>query len=133
VSSFFDTNVLVYLVDRDPLRVARSRAVLGRARGVVSVQVLNEFVSVMRGPKVGADWAQIATVTDGVRSIHRVVASDLATHDRALDYARRFQLHVYDANIIAAAVLAGCHTLWSEDMHHGLTIDGLTVRNPYIL
>jgi predicted nucleic acid-binding protein len=33
--------------------------------------------------------------------------------------------------IVAAAQLAGCSTLYSEDMHHGLVIDRLTIRNPY--
>jgi len=34
--------------------------------------------------------------------------------------------------IVAAAQLAGCTTLYSEDMHDGLTIDRLTIRNPFI-
>jgi predicted nucleic acid-binding protein len=33
--------------------------------------------------------------------------------------------------IVAAAQLAGCTTLYSEDVHDGLVIDGLTIRNPY--
>ncbi len=44
---FFDTNVLVYIASADPLRSARAGALL-REGGVVSVQVLNELVSVLR-------------------------------------------------------------------------------------
>ena len=33
--------------------------------------------------------------------------------------------------IVAAAELAGCSTLFTEDMHGGLVIGGLTLRNPY--
>ena len=37
-----------------------------------------------------------------------------------------------DSCIIAAALLADCDTLWTEDMHHGLVIDGcLMIRNPF--
>jgi predicted nucleic acid-binding protein len=30
-----------------------------------------------------------------------------------------------------AALLSGCRTLFTEDLHDGLVIDQLTVRNPY--
>lgn len=126
----FDTNVLVYLVSSDPFRIARSRAVIGNT-SVVSVQVFNEFTAVMRGGRVNATWRQIDTVLAGVRASHRVVPVDLATHDRAFHYARRFRFRIYDACVVAAAVLAGCTTLWSADMHDGMVIDGLTIRNPY--
>jgi len=33
--------------------------------------------------------------------------------------------------VIAAALEARCHTLFSEDMNDGQTIDGLTIRNPF--
>jgi predicted nucleic acid-binding protein len=34
--------------------------------------------------------------------------------------------------IVATALLAGCTTLWSEDMHDGLVVDGqLHIRNPF--
>ena len=42
---FFDTNVVVYLLSDDPRRANRAEALLAQG-GVVSVQVLNEFVSV---------------------------------------------------------------------------------------
>jgi predicted nucleic acid-binding protein len=45
--------------------------------------------------------------------------------------AERYQLGVYDGMIVAAALVAGCTTLYSEDMHDGLVIDQLTIRNPY--
>lgn len=55
------------------------------------------------------------------------------THEGALWLSERYQLSFYDASIISAALLAGCETLWSEDMQHGLTVDGrLTVRNPFL-
>ena len=46
--------------------------------------------------------------------------------------AERHQLHIYDANIWACAILAECGTLYSEDMHHGLTIEGTTLHNPFL-
>lgn len=35
--------------------------------------------------------------------------------------------------IVAAALEAGCPTLWSEDMQDGLQVDGrLRIRNPFL-
>jgi predicted nucleic acid-binding protein len=54
------------------------------------------------------------------------------THDLGLHIAERYRLSVYDAMIVAAALLAECKTLISEDMQHGQILEGrLTVRNPF--
>ena len=53
------------------------------------------------------------------------------THARAVSYAERYTLQYFDALHVASAAMANCHTLFSEDMHHGLAIDGVTVRNPF--
>jgi predicted nucleic acid-binding protein len=33
--------------------------------------------------------------------------------------------------LLASALEAGCRTFYSEDLHHGQRIDGLTIRNPF--
>jgi len=54
------------------------------------------------------------------------------THESALRIAARHDYNIYDALVIAAALEAGCTTLYSEDLHDGQTIDGqLTIRNPF--
>lgn len=48
------------------------------------------------------------------------------------DVAERHRLSVYDAMIVASAILAECDTLYSEDMQDGLLIDNqLRIRNPF--
>ena len=128
----FDTNVVIYLLSSEPTRIAKSKALLSKP-GVVSVQVFNEFIAALRSGKRSnpPNWSAIDNVLAFLRANHRVVPVDLATHSRARMYAERYQIKVYDANIVAAAVLAGCTTLWSEDMNAGQVIDGLTIRNPY--
>lgn len=44
-------------------------------------------------------------------------------HDRGRLVAERYGLNVYDAMIVAAALITGCETLYSEDMQDGLLID----------
>ena len=46
--------------------------------------------------------------------------------------AERYGLSVYDAMIVATALIAGCTTLWSEDMQNGLLVEGqLRIMNPF--
>ncbi len=66
-----------------------------------------------------------------IRSTCTVASLTVTTHELGLAIAEKHQLNVYDGMIVAAAQLAGCTTLYSEDMHDGLVIDGLTIRNPY--
>jgi predicted nucleic acid-binding protein len=53
-------------------------------------------------------------------------------HQAALKIARKHGYNIYDALVIAAALEAGCATLYSEDFRDGQTMEGhLTIRNPF--
>jgi predicted nucleic acid-binding protein len=126
---FFDTNVAVYAIAGDPPFAERSWAIL-RAGGTVSVQVLSECGHTLRR-KFSFDWPDVAEACGQLRELCDVVPLTEDTHVRGLALAERYQLSVHDGMIAAAAQLAGCTVLYSEDMHDGLAIDGLTIRNPY--
>lgn len=127
--AFFDTNVLIYLVSSDPEKARRSEALLANG-GVVSVQVLNEFASAARR-KTKLTFAGIRAILMDVRGICAVRLVDVETHELGLDIAERYRYTIYDGIIIAAAIRAGCTTLYSEDLQHGQKIDDLTILNPY--
>jgi predicted nucleic acid-binding protein len=127
--TFFDSNVLIYLTDTESGKAGRTEDLLAEG-GTISVQVLNEFANTARR-KVRLNWAETRDFLDTFRATLEVVSLTLETHDRGLELAERYQLSVYDGMIVAAAQLAGCKTLYSEDMHDGLVIDELTIRNPY--
>jgi predicted nucleic acid-binding protein len=56
----------------------------------------------------------------------------LAIHEAGIAIAERTRYQLYDALIIAAALEAGCVTLFSEDLRDGQVIDGrLTIRHPF--
>lgn len=127
--TFFDSNVLIYLTDEASGKSGRTEDLLADG-GVISVQVMNEFANVARR-KIGLSWAETREFLDTFRTTLEIVPLTLETHERGLDLAERYRLSVYDGVIVAAALLAGCTTLYSEDMHNGLVIDRLTIRNPY--
>lgn len=86
---------------------------------VAAIQVLNEFVHVARN-KLRHDWPQIEFALGLFRaSLDDVAPLALTTHAAALLLARDHRLSFYDALIVAAAVEAGCDTLYSADMQHG--------------
>lgn len=128
--SFFDTNVLVYLASGDPEKADRAEALLAKG-GMISVQVLNELTNVARR-KMGLSWAEIRSFLSLLRALLSVHPVTVETHEAGLDLAERHTLSLYDAMIVAAALHAGCDTLWSEDLQHGRVIDDrLRIVNPF--
>lgn len=129
-ASFFDSNVLLYLASADTAKADRAEEVLAEG-GAASVQVLNEVANVARR-KMRLTWPEtrdFLALVRGTLSIHPVT---IETHDAGLALAERYNLSLFDAMIAAAALQAGCDTLWSEDMQDGLMLeDRLRVSNPF--
>lgn len=131
VKAFLDTNVLIYAVTEDDPRSAQAEKLLASG-GVLSVQVLNEFVSVVRR-KILMSWTDVTQALDAFRILcPSPLPITMEIHETALRIAAKHGYNIYDALVIAAALEAGCATLYSEDLHDGQTIDGqLTIRNPF--
>ena len=128
---FFDSNVLLYTLVRDDPR-ATVAANLLLDGGTISVQVLNEVANVARC-KLKLSWAEVSETLAALRVLCAAPRPLTVTvHAAALPLAERYQLSFYDALIVASALDAGCDSLLSEDMHHGLVVaDRLTVQNPF--
>jgi len=130
--AFIDTNVLIYLLSPEDFKRSVARTVVA-AGGAVSVQVLNEFARVAQR-KYGQGWDAIEDYVSGFREHLRIQPLTVETHLRALEIARAHQLGIFDANILAAAELAGCETVWSEDMQDGFRVpSGPVIRNPFLV
>ena len=128
---FFDTNVLLYLMSADEAKADRAESLIAGG-GVISVQVLNEFAAVAVR-KHALSHAEIRDALEPIRTVCRLEPLTVETHDLGLQLAERYGFSVYDAMIVAAALLAGCGILFSEDMQHGQRIeDRLTLCNPFL-
>jgi predicted nucleic acid-binding protein len=67
-----------------------------------------------------------------LRDLLTVHPLTVEAHETGLRIAERYGLSIYDAMIAASALHAGCDTLWSEDMQHGLALkEGLRISNPF--
>ncbi len=128
--SFFDTNVLVYIASDDTAKADRAEAAIAGG-GTISVQVLNELANVARR-KMRMTWTETNAFLNTLRSLLTVHPLTLEIHETGLALAQRYGLSTYDAMIAASALHAGCNTLWSEDMQHGLVVeDSLRIVNPF--
>lgn len=133
---FVDTNILVYARDRaageKQVRAdALMRELWENRSGCVSVQVLNEyFVTVTQKlrPGMARDdaWADLVALQ---------AWSPVPMDWKLLEQGRRLQqehaLSWWDALIVAAAQLANCAVLYSEDLAAGAVLGGVRVVNPF--
>jgi predicted nucleic acid-binding protein len=129
--AFFDTNVLIYAVAEGDPRSARAEELLASG-GVLSVQILNEFVSVARR-KMLMSWSDVTEALDAFQVLcPSPLPITIGIHQAALKIAEEHGCNIYDALVVAAALEAESAILYSEDFRDGQTIERrLTVRNPF--
>ncbi len=129
--AFFDTNVLIYALAQSEPRGSQAEELLASG-GVVSAQVLNEFVSVARR-KIHMAWNDVTEALDAIRVLcPSPVPITVETHEAALRIAQEYGYGIYDAQVAATALEAKCSILYSEDLQDGQIIDKqLTIRNPF--
>lgn len=136
MKAFIDTNVLIYWVD-DSARADVVEQLLAQ-QAVISVQVLNEFANVLR-KKRAMPLPDVEALCTTLIDTCDVLDLSVRTHQTALALMARYQLSVYDANIVAAAALSDCAVLYTEDMQDGLNLklpgsagtNSLLIRNPF--
>ena len=129
--NFFDTNVLIYAIGKNDPRASKAEALLAGG-GIVSIQSLNEFVSVARR-KLGMSWKEVKELLGYyLHSMPRPGANLTRHTPGAVAIAEKYGYSIYDSLIASAALEAGCKTLYTEDLQDGQIINRqLTIRNPF--
>ena len=131
---FVDTNVLVYADDRSAgVKRDRARELIrsalrdGRAR--LSTQVLAEYFAVATR-KLGLSSAAARRRVEiyAALTVLRPSVDDVLA---AIDLHRLHDLSIWDAMIVRSARAAGCRVLYSEDLQHGRSFDGVLVVDPF--
>ncbi len=129
---FFDTNMLLYAIHPTGPKGDIVRSLLLSKTGVISVQVLNEFVSVARR-KLKQDWGEVdVALYNLVELFPEPKAITFDTHALAVTISKRYRYSIYDGLILAAANEASCSVVYSEDMQDGQRVDRTTIRNPFV-
>lgn len=134
VLAFVDTNVWFYaLVDRRDGRHDRANALLDTLNlPVINGQVLRELGRVLL-QKAACNEDVLRKVVADLYATCRVAADSQAVFHLASELRHSYRFSYWDSLIVASALDAGCETLFSEDMHHGLLVHGqLSLVNPFI-
>lgn len=131
-SAFVDTNIWVYANLKAPgdFRHQRALALLqSRADWVISPQVVAEYYNVMLRNAQPDAWIQANLRAMFARS--RLQPANAEMISMALELRNRHGFSFWDCQIVAAALLARCTTLLTEDLQHGQLIEArLRVIDP---
>jgi predicted nucleic acid-binding protein len=135
VKTFIDSNVLIYANDKDEVEKQRvAIKVLDELwttdSGVLSVQVLQEFYSVVTRklkPRVSRALAQ-EVVQLYSQWCGETTAREIQDAFRIESTA---QISFWDALIVASALQSGANRILSDDLNHGQTIAGIAIVNPF--
>ena len=136
VLSFVDTNVLIYSIagGNDPRAVTARHLVdrlIDEGQFRTSTQVLQElYVNLTRKAKPPLTGAS------AIRSIESlsdwpVVTPRFEDIRDAMLLSESARISYWDALIVITARMAGCSTLYTEDLNHGQTIHGVLIVNPF--
>jgi predicted nucleic acid-binding protein len=132
---FVDTNVLLYAISTAPDEREKSERALHLLDSddiALSVQVLQEFyvqaTHTSRDDRLTHQQA-VALVESWLR--FRVQEISVQVLRNALATRERWTISYWDAAIVEAARAAGCSTLLTEDLQHGMDFAGVRVENPF--
>lgn len=135
--SFIDTNIFVYQLERLDARKADIADDLiehgiETQTACISFQVIQECINTaIRKAEVPLTEDELRKyLVDVLAPLYRV-QPDIRLYQKALEIRFRYRFGFYDALIVAAAVEAGCKTLYTEDLTHGQQVEGVTITNPF--
>jgi len=136
VSTFVDTNVLIYAHDRTQGRhhEIASTIVAGlweSGGGMLSTQVLQElYVNLSRKLRKPMSRPRARTVIERYMAwpIHQVESADILA---AAELEHRHTLAFWDALLVVAAQRLGAARILTEDMQPGRSFGGVRIENPF--
>jgi len=136
LSTFVDTNVLIYAYDRDAGdKHEIAKALLGRLwndrNGSLSTQVLQEFY--VTATRKLADPLSREVAREAVRAYARWQVQRVGVVEiiEASQLEEQHHLSFWDALIVVSAQRAGARRLCTEDLQAGRDFNGLVVENPF--
>ena len=138
---FIDTNIWVYALLEARNDGEKQQAALELLRNLptsvsilVSIQVINEFHWTLTRKYRLADDVVLDKATNGIVAMtSTVLPLELDTYLEASNIRQRYNLSFWDSLIVASALQAGCKTLYTEDLNHGMIVDNkLHIVNPFL-
>jgi predicted nucleic acid-binding protein len=127
-----DTNILIYLHDDNEIHKKQVAIDILRKKPVMPSQVISEYLNVLKRltkePKLRLIEHCLITMEDC-----QIVSTNIELVKKAKDLIIRYYFQLYDSLIVAAALISGCGSLYSEDLQHNFLVENrLRIINPFL-
>ncbi len=130
--TFLDSNILIYLLDRDELKKDKVTLLLD-PNFIISTQVVAENINICL-KKLRFSKERAFDHANFLLSKFNVITIEKTFFPLAFQLASKYQFSFWDSLIVASALQCECTQLLSEDMQHGMVIEGkLKIINPFKL
>ncbi len=131
---FFDTNILVYHVDKQDMKkhtvsIELFKESVGQGQAVISTQVIQEFY-VVATAKLHVNPLLVKQVIHTFENME-VVTIGRDHINEAIDTSVQNKISFWDALVVVAAESAKCELLYSEDLNPGQIIRNVKMVNPF--
>jgi predicted nucleic acid-binding protein len=134
---FFDSNIFIYQLDISEPKKSKIASQLineaiGHGNACISYQVVQECLNIMlRKARIAVSTANAQAYLETVLLPLVEVSPTASLYTRGMTLFDRYGFSFYDSLIVAAALEAGCATLYTEDLQSGLKIESLVILNPF--
>ena len=134
---FLDTNIVVYTFDKsnqDKNKKAKELFdfLYTYPECIISTQVIQEFCNVaFRKMDPALSESEVRELISTLPE-NQIEIIGIDTINKALHIKEQYKYSFWDSLIVSTALLTECNILYTEDMQDGLTIDNLTIKNPFI-
>ena len=126
------SNILIYLLDRDELKKDKVTLLLD-PNFIISTQVVAENINICL-KKLRFSKERAFDHANFLLSKFNVITIEKTFFPLAFQLASKYQFSFWDSLIVASALQCECTQLLSEDMQHGMVIEGkLKIINPFKL
>ena len=130
--TFLDSNILIYLLDRDELKKDKVTLLLD-PKFIIRTQVVAENINICLR-KLRFSKERAFDHANFLLSKFNVITIEKTFFPIAFQLASKYQFSFWDSLIVASALQCECTQLLSEDMQHGMAIEGkLKIINPFKL
>ena len=134
---FVDTNIIVYCFDdAAPHKKVKAISIMDELwdsrKGVLSLQVLKEFfVTVTLKLQNKMDSADAVNVANDLLSWN-IFLETKASFTKSIDIVKKHNFSIWDAGILASAIMSNYHVLYSEDLQNNQIVEGVRIINPFV-
>ncbi len=131
---FLDSNIWIYAFSSnfDKRKHGAANVLIEKSNISISVQIIGEVCNAVLRKAHEPESKVKELINSFFDRFDPIEIRDRDQMLRASSLRQRYNFSHWDSFIVLAAIESNCTTLYSEDMHDGLIVEGtLTIRKPF--